>query len=134
MFITENLNWLAIMVSTAAAFMLGGMWYGPLFGKAWMKAVGKTQEELGGSPAPFIVSFFTSFATALLLALIMNTMGADSVLEGLRLGLYVGLCFIAAGMASDYAFCGWGVNLFVIQAGYRVAYSVIIGGILGVWR
>ena len=29
-----GLNWWAILVAVAAAFALGGLWYGPLFGKA----------------------------------------------------------------------------------------------------
>ncbi len=27
-----SLNWLAILIATAAAFLLGGLWYGPVFG------------------------------------------------------------------------------------------------------
>ena len=134
MFELANLNWLAVLVSTAAAFLLGGLYYGPLLGKTWMKAVGKKQEDLGGPAFPMLLSVVTSFATALLLALIMNAMGVATLVDGLRLGLYVGLCFIAAGMASDYAFCGWSLKLFTIQAGYRVLYSVLMGGILGAWR
>ncbi|NJN52279.1 MAG: DUF1761 domain-containing protein [Gammaproteobacteria bacterium] len=34
-----GLNWIAIVVSTALAFVLGGLWYGPLFGKAWLSAL-----------------------------------------------------------------------------------------------
>ena len=34
------LNWPAIIVSIIAAFMFGGLWYGPLMGKAWAKAMG----------------------------------------------------------------------------------------------
>ena len=41
----SGLNWLAILVATVAAFVLGGLWYGPLFGKAWMAALGKTEED-----------------------------------------------------------------------------------------
>ena len=37
-------------------------------------------------------------------------------------------------MASDTAFCGWGLRLFIIQAGYRVVYSVVMGALLGGWQ
>jgi len=37
-------------------------------------------------------------------------------------------------MASDYAFCRWPMELFLIQAGYRVAYTVLSSAILAVWR
>ena len=37
-------------------------------------------------------------------------------------------------MASDYAFCGWGLKLWLIQSGYRLAYGAIMGAILAGWR
>jgi hypothetical protein len=30
-----NANLLAILVAAAAGFLVGGIWYGPLFGKGW---------------------------------------------------------------------------------------------------
>jgi hypothetical protein len=52
---------------------------------------------------------------------------------GLLLGAITGVGIIASAMASDSAFCGWGMPLFLIQAGYRVLYSIVIGGILAAW-
>ena len=40
------LNWLAIVLATASAFVLGGIWYGPLFGKQWMAEYGFSEEDL----------------------------------------------------------------------------------------
>lgn len=33
-------NWLAVALAALAAFALGGLWYGPLFGRAKLAAVG----------------------------------------------------------------------------------------------
>ena len=129
-----GLNYWAVLVSTAAGFALGGLWYGPLFGKAWMVALGKTEEELEPSPTPFIISFFTALITALVLAALIQSLGITSLGGGLTLGLITGIGFIATAMASDSAFCGWGPKLFLIQSGYRVTYSIVMGGILGVWQ
>ena len=41
-----NLSWIAIIAAAAAGFVVGGIWYGPLFGKAWMAEHGCTEEEL----------------------------------------------------------------------------------------
>ena len=128
------LNWLSILGATLAGFALGGLWYGPLFGKAWMNAIGKTEDELQPSPTPFVVSFVTALITAIVLALLINALGVVRVVDGLALGAIVGIGFIATAMASDSAFCGWGVRLFLIQSGYRVVYSVIMGAILAFWR
>jgi hypothetical protein len=128
------LNWLAVLTATVAGFVLGGLWYGPLFGKAWMAALGKTPDDIKPSPAPFIVSFCTALITAIVMALMINALGITSAAGGLHLGLAIGLGFIATAMASDSAFCGWGVKLFAIQAGYRAAYSLLMGVILAVWQ
>ncbi|WP_284164298.1 DUF1761 domain-containing protein [Frigidibacter sp. SD6-1] len=31
----SDINWLAVLVGTAAAFALGMVWFGPLFGRIW---------------------------------------------------------------------------------------------------
>ena len=129
-----GLNWFAILAATAAGFMLGGIWYGPLFGKAWMNAIGKTEEDIQPTPTPFIISFLTALVTAIVLAALIHNLGFTSVIDGVILGLLVGVGFIATAMGSDSAFCGWGLPLFLIQSGYRVSYSVIMGVILTAWQ
>ena len=133
MFELGALNWWAILLATVASFALGWLWYGPLFGRAWLAALGKSVEELQPSPTPFIVSFATALVTCVVLAAIMQGLGVANVVGGLALGLVTGIGFIATSMASDSAFCGWGAKLWGIQAGYRVVYSVIMGGIIGAW-
>ncbi|MEM8767805.1 MAG: DUF1761 domain-containing protein [Pseudomonadota bacterium] len=126
-----DINWLAIGVATVVAFVLGGLWYGPLFGKAWMTALGKTEADIEPTPAPFIISFFTALLTCIVVAGLMGALAIDGVIPGAAFGLLVGIGFIATAMASDTAFCGWGLPLFLIQAGYRVSYSVLMGAIIG---
>ena len=72
--------------------------------------------------------------TAVVLAWLISALAITSLMGGLLLGLLTGVGFIATAMASDSAFCGWGVKLFVIQSGYRVAYSAIMGAVLGAWQ
>ncbi len=127
-------NWWAVLAATVLAFVLGGLWYGPLFGNAWMAALGKSPEDIQPSPAPFIISFFTALLTAIVLAWAISLLGIVTWIGGTFLGLFVGIGFIATAMASDSAFCGWGLRLFLIQAGYRVTYSILMGALLGAWQ
>ena len=130
----SSVNLLAVLAATVIAFVLGGLWYGPLFGRAWMHAIGKTPEEIKPTPAPFVISFFTALITSLVVALLIGGLGIRGAVDGAVLGALVGFGCIATAMASDSAFCGWGLRLFLIQAGYRVSYSVIMGAILGAWQ
>ncbi len=127
------LNFLAIAVVTVVGFMLGGLWYGPLFGEAWLDAVGLKKEDIKPSPRPYVISFFSGLATAVVLGLLIQAADITGLVDGIVLGLLVGVGFIAASMASDYAFCGWKLKLFHIQAGYRLTYSVIMGAVLAIW-
>lgn len=46
----SNINFLAVLVSALASFAIGSLWYSPLlFGKAWQKAVGLTDEKIKSS-------------------------------------------------------------------------------------
>ena len=128
-----GLNWWAIFGATAVAFVIGGLWYGPIFGKAWMQALGKTEDDIEPTPAPFIISFFTALVTSIVLAALIQTLGIQTINGGLILGGLMGIGFIATAMASDSAFCGWSLQLFLIQSGYRVLYSIVMGGILAYW-
>ena len=130
----EMINWWAVLVATVLAFVLGGLWYGPLFGKAWLAAIGKTEADIEPTPAPFIISFFTALLTAVVLAWLIHALSITTLTGGAWLGLVTGIGFIATAMASDTAFCGWGMKLFVIQAGYRVLYSILMGALLGYWQ
>lgn len=129
-----GLNWLAILVATVIGFAIGGLWYGPLFGDAWLAALGKTADQIQPSPTPFIISFFTALITAVVLALFINALNVSTLGGGVQIGLLVGIGFIATAMASDSAFGDTGLNLWLIQSGYRVLYSVVMGAILAVWR
>ena len=124
-------NWLAILIATLAAFALGGVWYGPLFGNAWLAALGKSADDLEPSPTPFVISFFTALLTCVVMAWLMIALEIGTASGGAVFGLVTGVGFIATAMASDTAFCRWGMRLFLIQSGYRVAYSILMGAIIG---
>jgi hypothetical protein len=32
------IHWLAVIAASLTGFILGGLWYGPIFGKAWQNA------------------------------------------------------------------------------------------------
>ena len=41
-----SINYLAVLVSAVSAMVLGFLWFGPLFGKEWSKAMGWTEEQM----------------------------------------------------------------------------------------
>lgn len=129
-----DLNWWAILTATVAAFALGGLWYGPLFGKAWVAALGKAEEDIQPSPRPFVIAAVAALITCIVVAALMRALGLSGLLPGALFGLVIGLGLVATATATDSGFCGWSLNLWLIQNGYHVAYSALMGAIIGVWQ
>jgi len=69
-----TIDWVGVIVATVAAMVIGGLWYGPLFGKQWLTLMGKTREEgLKSLIARVDMPQLSTFVTALIQADKMGT-------------------------------------------------------------
>jgi hypothetical protein len=137
---TANVNILAVFVAALVTFVLGAFWYSPLlFAKRWMQAQGYTPEKLEtmkrqGTTRAYLVSLLCYLVMAYVVALLASYTNSTSVAQGLWLGLLAWLGFAAtigliANMFSDKPIAAW-----VIDAGYQLAYLLIMGAVLSVWH
>ena len=127
-----NINWLAVVAATVAAFVLGGVWYSKaLFGNAWMQEVGLSEEAVNKAnmPRTFGSTFVLQFLSATALAAFIGA--ADSWLGGLYTGLVIGIFWVATAYGVTYLFEQRSIRLFFINAGYYVVLFAIMGAILG---
>lgn len=62
-----EVNYLAVLTSGVVIFVLGGLWYSPLFGGRWTALSGKTEAELKASAAGPL-SYLAVFVCGLLSA------------------------------------------------------------------
>jgi Protein of unknown function (DUF1761) len=130
----ESINWLAVLVAAAAGFVVGGIWYGPLFGKAWMAATGMTEEKIRtGNPAKiygltFVLNVIAAFSLVMFL-------GAERTWDmGLMYGAITGLTFVSTALGITYLFEHRPLTHFLINAGYQTVNFATMGVILGAWR
>ncbi|MBO6659003.1 MAG: DUF1761 domain-containing protein [Pseudomonadales bacterium] len=127
----SGLNWIAIMLATVSAFMVGGVWYGPLFGKAWMDSFGFTEEYLAERNIGLVfgLSFLLSFIAAFNLAMFIPP---DAELGfGIFAGLAAGLGWVATFLGILYLFEKRSLKSFAINGGYCVVALGLMGAILG---
>ena len=125
------LNWLAVVLATASAFVLGGLWYGPLFGKQWMAEYGFNEDELAkGHPGKiFGAAILLTFIAATVLALII---GHDTNLHyGALWGFVIGFGPVAMFMGVHYVFERRSLKLFFINTLYPALSLMIMGAIIG---
>lgn len=130
------INWLAVLVATVAAFVLGWIYYSPtLLGNLYMKESKMSEERMKqmNPMIPMIMSFIVTFLSALALEIFFKTLGFTGVVAGMVLGLVVGLFFVGINLLSDYMFSGNSPKLMLIQVLYRVLMFVTIGVVIGLW-
>jgi len=134
----STINYLGVLVAAIAGFVLGGVWFAPpVFGAAWMKALGKKKEEMcsGNSPKKaLILTAFTTWITAYVLAVLIVALNISSAWGGAIAGFSIGLGILATSSYSDSLFCNWPFRLILIQAGHRIASLALMGAILAAWR
>lgn len=133
------MNYLAILVAAIATMVLGFLWYGPLFGKPWMKLAGLTTEKISemkkkGMTKTYMVSMLASLIMAYVLSFFVSSVGADTAVAGAVVGLWVWVGFVATTMINDVLFLNKSVNLYSINTGYQLVSLLIMGAILGVWK
>ncbi|MBI5890078.1 MAG: DUF1761 domain-containing protein [Nitrosomonadales bacterium] len=87
-----ELNWWAVLLATFGYFILGAIWFTPLFGKYYDIALGFDRRKDFKWPAiyyisPFVNSLVVSIATATLAHLLKIEQLADAVTLGLIAGI-----------------------------------------------
>jgi hypothetical protein len=124
---------LAVLVTAVAGFVIGGLWYGPLFSKPWMKESGVTPGNM--TTAQSVRLFASAYVLNVIIAFGLAFLMGDhrSLHGGLHTGFFVSLMFIAAAIGVIYLFERRSMKLFLINAGYQVVNTTVMGGILGAW-
>lgn len=131
----SGINYVAVVIATLAGFGLGAVWY-MILGGAWMRALGKTGDEIsrdqGAAKAlPFIIALVALFVMALMLAGLMGHLGNVSVRGGVISGFFVWVGFVITTMGVNHAFSGASPKLTLIDGGHWLAVLVIMGAVIG---
>ena len=128
------INHFAVIVAAALSFVLGGLWYGMLFGKAWMKETGITQEQAQqGTGKVFGVSFIWMLVMAYNLAFFLGQPSLG-VKEGLLYGFATGFGWIAMAVFVIGLFERRSAKLMLINGGYMTVALTMMGAVIAAWR
>jgi hypothetical protein len=101
MLLTPNVNWLAVLVAAVVGFVISWLWWGPLFGKSWIKYSGISAAQakkmhkqcMGGK---MTIAFIAQLVMAWVLAALIFEIRVVSMMEGVVLALHIWLGFVAA--------------------------------------
>jgi Protein of unknown function (DUF1761) len=136
--VVPPIHLLPVLVSALAVFALGALWYSPLlFGKQWVAAHGHTPEKLEAMRASagraYAVSFFCYVVMAVAMSILIGRMNITMIEGGFKLGALLGLGFAATITLTAHMFSNKPLAAYWIDAGYQVAYLILMGLILVAW-
>src|SRR3990167_4021979 len=129
--IEVTINWLAILYSVIASMVIGMVWYGVLAGP-WMKAIGKTKDDLKSDQ---MTGYIVSVVTAALMAYVLTHMitqanmfyGLSGASSGAQVGWWIWLGFVAPITAMNTAWEGRSWTLWLINNGNHLLTLLVIG-------
>lgn len=132
----------ALLVAVIAQFALGFLWYGPLFGKPWMAAMGwdkRSPEELKASQKAAMPGYATSIGGSIVATVVIwilyHWAEGGATYSGPMLGLAIGLAgwvaFYLPGTLTSRFFESGKWMLTIIGSGYWLAGSLIQGAAVG---
>ena len=141
----SQLSWLAIAGSVAASFAIGSLWYGPLFGKAWARALG-FPDGMRPSQAEIIKGSLLNLLGALLMAYVLahqvavwrpSSWHAGQDLADSQYGFlaafFTWIGFIVPLLLNGVAFERKSWKLFGINGAYQLVSLLAMGLILACW-
>ncbi|HUO50602.1 MAG TPA: DUF1761 domain-containing protein [Candidatus Paceibacterota bacterium] len=121
-----SINYLAVALAAIAQFIIGAIWYMPLFGKLWGKIHGfdlvapEQQKEMQKGMWPYlVVQFIATIVTTIVLAIFITYLPADWNVYALAGFFWIG--FVVPTQVGAVIFGGtkpeWMVTKTLIMAG-----------------
>jgi hypothetical protein len=123
----------AIIVATIVQVVLGFVWFGPLFGKAWMKEMKIDPKKVKKSVAK--KSMMKGGIGMLITSFIMAYTLAQFIVVGnaLNIAFWIWLGFVATIQVGSVLWEGRSWKFFAINTAYWLVGLLIMAEIIAIW-
>jgi hypothetical protein len=131
------INWFSVLGASLVGFAVGGLWYGPVFGTAWMRSLGMDPEVMKNAPKPgmariFGITFVLQFIMAYCLAMFFGNQITTAT--GALYGFLAGLPWVAFALAINALYEQKPASYIFINGGYWTVTFTLMGLVLGTWH
>ena len=136
-------NYTAVLSAAIASMVIGFLWYGPIFGRMWMKLSGITADKMNAAKQKGMgKSYAMMFVGSLVMAYVLQHalffastyLGAYGASAGLVAGFWNWIGFVAPVTLGTVLWEGKPWKLWLLNNGYYLVTLSVMGIILAVWR
>ena len=129
-----GINYLSVVVAAVAAFVIGWIWYGPLFGKLWAKEKGMDMAGAGMGYGSLVGEYIAQLVTAYVLAHFIVLLGVMELSAALQLAFWTWLGFYATMLVGPVLWEKGSWTVFAIAAGRALVSLGVMAAILALWQ
>ena len=127
-----QINFWAVLAAMASAMILGSLWYGPLFGKQWMKLNNFTPADLKAG-APMWKTIVVTAIMYLIAAFGLSMYLGEE--PGISFGAFAGFAtaffWIGTSKFNNVTYERQSKKLWLLHFGYDVVVYTVMGIIIG---
>jgi hypothetical protein len=131
----KGVNWIAVLIAFVLLEVLGYLWYGMVFSKAWMAemtAIGlKPDMSASAQTTSLIEGAVLILVQVVGLSWLIGKLGANSLQAGLMAGLAAWVFFGLTTQAMEYVYMGFTPKLMAINCGQLALSYLLAGATLG---
>ena len=137
-----SINYWAVVVSAVASMVIGFLWYGPIFGKLWIRLMAFTPEAMEAAKAKgmtkeYLLTMLGSIAMSCVLAHSLIFAGSYLNIAGLSAAFHVAfwswLGFIAPVTLSNVLWEGKSWKLWILGNSHYFVSLLVMSSILALW-
>ncbi len=134
-----TVNYYAVLACGFASLVLGMLWYGPIFGKIWIKLMGFTQAHMEeakkkGMCPSMVMAFIASCVMAFVLAQYLGWNGLETIDKAAIGAFWIWLGFFATASISPVLWEGKSWKLYFIGIAHQLVQLLIFTAILVSWK
>ena len=136
-------NYMAIFAAAILSMVLGYLWYGPLFGKEWMKLMGVSKEKMekGMKDGDMMKLYGLQFVGSLLMAFVLahalefasTYLEVEGISAGFQTGFWNWAGFIAPITLGTVLWEGKPWKLWFMNNSYYLVTLLSMGVLLALW-
>ncbi|HVZ67542.1 MAG TPA: DUF1761 domain-containing protein [Patescibacteria group bacterium] len=127
-----NVNYLSVLVCGVAAMIVGYVWYGPLFGKLWMKEgkISTSQAKKANMTGMYVLMYVSAVIEAYVLSVVLGMMGNLTYASAATGAFWVWLGFMATVMVGMVTAEGKSWTYYAVVAGYQLVIVLVMSAII----